>query len=105
TCRRQLIDTDAAAAQVASDDVVFLVLSIETDIDPANLQIYAEENNFSHVEFGLLDAAGLIALRDQFGRSVLNAPSTPKFLISPDGSLSEMTTGLESVDQILAQLA
>lgn len=103
-CRRQLGDTNEAAAQVG-DDVVFLVLSVEEDLDPAKLASYQADNGFENVQFAVLSGEGLAAFNEQFGRSVLNAPSTPKFIVWPDGSLSEMTTGFESPDEILAQLA
>lgn len=104
TCRRQLKDTNVAAGQ-AGDDVAFLVLSVETNLDPAELDAYAAENGFDNLQFAVLDADGLVAFDAQFGRSVLNAPSTPKFVVAPDGTIGPMTTGLESVDEILAQVA
>lgn len=103
-CRRQLGDTNAAAAE-AGDDVVFLVLSIETELDPAELATYAADNGFDNVRFGVLDAQGLVDFNAQFGRSVLNAPSTPKFIVRADGSISELTTGFETSQEILGQLA
>ncbi len=103
-CRRQLGDTNQAAAQ-AGDDAVFLILSIENNLDPAELEPYAAENGFDQLTFGVLDEQGLAAFNEQFGRSVLNAPSTPKFIVQPDGAIGELHTGYESPDEILAQLA
>lgn len=102
-CRRQLGDTTTAAGE-AGDDATFLALSIETDLDPAALTGYAEENGFTDITFGVLDADSLVTLNDTFGNAVLVPPSTPKFVVAPDGSVSDLTTGFESVDEILAQV-
>ncbi len=104
TCRKQLKSTTEAATQ-AGDGAVFLALSVETDLDPAELATYAAENGFVDITFAVMDAEALAAFNEQFGRSVLNAPSTPKFIVRPDGAITELVTGLESADEILAQLA
>lgn len=100
-CRSQLGSTQEAAAELG-DDAVVLALSVETSLDPARLEAYAQENGFTDVRFGVLDAQALATLSDRFGNSVLNPPSTPKFLIAPDGTVGEMTTGPESPDELLA---
>ncbi len=102
-CRRQLADTQAAAEQ-AGDDVVVLALSVETSLDPAALDAYAADNGFEDIRFGVLDEQGLVTLEDRFGGSVLNPPATPKFRVDPDGTVSGLTTGFESTEEILASL-
>ncbi len=103
SCRRQLEDTQVAAAQ-AGDGAVFLALSIETSLDPAELEAYAQQHGFTDIRFGVLEPEALAALDEEFGSKVLNAPSTPKFTVAADGTLSAMTTGPESVEEILSQL-
>ena len=100
-CRSQLGSTQQAAVELG-DDAVVLALSVETSLDPARLRTYADENGFADMRFGVLDAEALATLSDRFGNSVLNPPSTPKFLIAPDGTVGEMTTGPESPDELLA---
>ncbi len=102
-CRRQLGDTTAAAVQ-AGDDATFLVLSVETNLDPADLDGYAAENGFEGVTFAVLDDTSLATLSETFGNAVLVPPSTPKFTVAPDGTVGELVTGFESADEILAQL-
>lgn len=102
-CRRQLGDTTAAAAQ-AGDAATFLVLSVESDLDPARLDTYATDNGFEGVTFAVLDDQSLSSLADTFGNSVLVPPSTPKFTVSPDGTVGELVTGFESPEEILGQL-
>jgi thiol-disulfide isomerase/thioredoxin len=102
-CRSQLTVTQEAAAQ-AGEDAVFLALSVETDLDPAALATYASEHGFANIQFGVLSREDLATLEAEFGNAVLVPPSTPKFAIGPDGSVGGLTTGFESVDEILAQL-
>lgn len=102
-CRRQLGDT-AAAAAAAGDTAEFLALSVETNLDPAELDAYAAENGFTDVTFAVLDDASLATLADTFGNAVLVPPSTPKFTVAADGTVGELATGFESVDEILAQV-
>ena len=102
TCRRQLADTQRAAVE-AGDDAAFLVLSVETTLDPATLAEYAAENGFDDLVFGVLDEQGLVVLQEEFGGTVLNPPSTPKFRVE-GGEVSGLTTGPESAGEILASL-
>lgn len=102
-CRRQLNDTAVAAAS-AGDAATFLALSVETNLDPAALESYAAENGFDDITFGVLDDASLATLADTFGNAVLVPPSTPKFTVAADGNVSDLTTGFESADEILAQV-
>lgn len=102
-CRRQLGDTTAAAVQ-AGDDATFLALSVESNLDPAELDDYAAENGFEGVTFAVLDDASLATLSQTFGNAVLVPPSTPKFTVAPDGTVGELVTGFESADEILGQL-
>lgn len=101
-CRAQLGDTQQAAAE-AGDGAVFLALSVETTLDPAALAGYADENGFDDIRFGVLDDASLVTLQDEFGGAVLSPPSTPKFRVD-GGAVSDLTTGFESADEILASL-
>lgn len=102
-CRSQLGSTQDAAA-TAGDDAVFLALSVETNLDPGALADYASDNGFDNILFGVLADQDLATLQTEFGQAVLVPPSTPKFTVAADGSISDLTTGFESVDEILAQL-
>ncbi len=103
-CRAQLADTQAVARD-AGDDAVFLALSVESNLDPAELGTYAEENGFTDVVFAVLDDASLAALQDRFNPSVLVPPVTPKFVVAPDGTVGDAVLGPESVDEVTARLA
>lgn len=102
-CLRQLGDTQDAAAQ-AGDEAVFLALSVEIDLDPAEVAAYAEEKGFDDIRFAVMTPEFLAAMSDAFGNSALNPPSTPKILVDASGTPGELVTGFESPDEILAQL-
>lgn len=102
-CRAQLQSNQEAAAQ-AGDDAVFVALSIETDIDVAEVVAYAEENGFTDIRFGVLSPDGLAAFNDEFGGTAINPPSTPHWVIDASGSASDLKTGSESAEAILSAL-
>lgn len=102
-CSQQLPKTNEAAGQ-AGDRAVFLVLSVESGLDPQRVAEYQEDRDLDNLVFGVLSPEALAAFNDHFGSTVLSAPSVPKFIVQPDGSLGELMTGQESVEEILAQL-
>ena len=102
-CRRQLGDTNEAAAQ-AGDDAVFVALSVETELDADDMADYAEEQGFDHIRFAVMTPEMLAAIDDAFGTSALNPPATPHVAVAADGSVGEMVTGFESPEAILASL-
>ena len=102
-CRRQLGNVRQAQEQLAGDDVVFVALSVETNIDDATLASYADGAGFDWL-FAVATPDMLKDLADEFGRSIVNPPATPHFIIRPDGTSTELVTGIEAADQIVAQI-
>ena len=47
----------------------------------------------------------LTALVEEFGRTITSPPSTPHFIIRPDGTTTDLTTGIEAPEVLLAQIA
>ena len=101
-CRKQLGNVAEARAQ-AGEEVVFVALSVEGNLPDEQLAAYADKENFD-LTFAVATPELLQALVDTFGRAVASPPSTPHFLIYPDGTTSELTTGIEAPDTLLAQL-
>lgn len=85
------------------DTVVFVAISVEGNLPDANLAAYAEREGFDFI-FTVGSVELLQALVAEFGRSAINPPATPSFIIWPDGSFSELFTGIKSSDAILASL-
>jgi cytochrome oxidase Cu insertion factor (SCO1/SenC/PrrC family) len=108
-CRRQITETTKLIKQLTEaederlEQFVFLGLSIETNLKPSDLKTYAERNNFA-LTFAVMDEEMLRALVAQFGRSIANPPSSPSFIIRADGTFTEVETGIQTAEQILAKL-
>jgi thiol-disulfide isomerase/thioredoxin len=102
-CRRQLENVKEARAQLAGEDVVFVTLSVETNIDDATLASYADEAGFGWL-FAVLTPEMLQELAGEFGQTIANPPATPHFVIRPDGSVASLYTGIEPAERIVAQI-
>jgi len=103
-CLRQLDDTQKAAA-AAGGAAVFVALSVETEIDFADVAEYAKKNGFDNIRFAVMTPEFLAATSDAFGTTALNPPSTPKIIIGSDGTVGKTVTGFESPSDIAARLA
>lgn len=101
-CRQQLTNVQAAKAALG-EDVVFVALSVEPNIGADALVRYADDANFD-LTFAAMPPELLQALAAQFGQTIANPPATPHFLIRPDGSTTDLVTGIESPDAIKAQI-
>jgi thiol-disulfide isomerase/thioredoxin len=99
-CRRQLADTNAAAAELG-DAATFVVLSVETDLDPDDVAGYVEDNGFGAMRFGVMSPELMAVLVEELGNSVVNPPSTPHVIVAADGTPDELVTGPESAEQIV----
>lgn len=102
-CRRQLGNVRDAYAQLDGEDVVFVALSVETSISDDTLANYANEAGFDW-HFAVLSPEMLQELAAEFGQTIANPPSTPHFVIRPDGSTTNLVTGIEPTEQIIAQI-
>ncbi len=100
-CRQQLTNVQQARTNPATEDAVFVALSVETSISDEELARYADQFGFDWT-FAVATPEMLQALAEEFGRSVANPPSTPHFVVSPDGSFTELFTGIQSADEIAA---
>jgi thiol-disulfide isomerase/thioredoxin len=99
-CRQQLGNVSDAKAQLG-DEVAFIALSVETTLSADELARYAEDQGFDFT-FAVMTPPLLRALAAAFGQSVTSPPSTPHFIISPDGTTSELLTGFSTPDEIVA---
>lgn len=102
-CRQQLGNVRDAAAQLGGDEVTFVALSVETSLKAEDLARYADEQGFDF-KFAVLTPELLRALAAEFGQTIAVPPSTPHFVIRPDGTTSELLTGFSSPDAILASV-
>lgn len=103
-CRAQMNQVRDAAARLDSTAFVFVGLSVETNISAGDLASYVDAQNFPWT-FAVLTPDALIALTNEFGRSISNPPVTPHFVIRPDGTFSELAAGrIHSADDLIEEL-
>ncbi|MEQ8675669.1 MAG: hypothetical protein RLP44_18680 [Aggregatilineales bacterium] len=81
----------------------FISLSVETNISSATLAEYAARNSFGWT-FAVLTPDSLAALVRAFGPSISNPPVQPHFIISPDGTPTDLMTGSDSAQTIIDDL-
>ncbi len=103
-CRQQLATVQQLIASQPAGEPVFVALSVETDLPATTLAQYAADNGFAMV-FAVVSPDMLRALTGTFGRTITNPPSTPHFVIAPDGSAGELLTGFSTADEIAARIA
>ena len=106
-CRKQLNYVAQAKAQLesqAGNGVVFVALSVEGNLPLEALAQYAEKEGFDFT-FAVATPELVQALVAEFGRPITSPPSTPHFIIRPDGTTTELKTGFETPEELLAQLA
>jgi thiol-disulfide isomerase/thioredoxin len=103
-CRAQLTNVGGAVAQLPADQYVFIALEVEANVTNDALRQYADNNGFGWT-FAVATPEVLAAIVAQYGRTAITPPSTPHFIIRPDGTLpAQITTGIESTEQLIAQL-
>jgi len=101
TSQRRL--RDDVLPQFPSDDVVFISISVETNVRSENLAEYARDENFNW-QFAIATSEMMISLVDTFGRDVSNPPRQPDFIIRPDGTTTDLLLGLTPASQTIDQI-
>lgn len=104
-CRAQLTNVRQLISTLKSpDDYVFVSLSVETDLKPEDLAAYVQRTGFDW-HFAVLSPQLLADLSAAFGRAITNPPSTPHFVIYPDGTTSALRAGaIDSPEALLTML-
>jgi len=83
---------DEVVPQIAGENVVFVSLDVQTQLDQQTLASYTSNNNFNW-PFAVASQELLNAVVADYGRSATNPPSRPHFVIYPDGSTTGLLTG------------
>lgn len=102
-CKAQQGQVRSVQAQLGEDNYVFVSLSVEPNDTTEGLAEYLVRENFPWT-FAIAPTEMIASLVEQFGRSVTTPPSTPHFVISPDGAVSQLMTGQHSADELVAIL-
>lgn len=99
-CKMQLFNVAEALPQLDRDKYVVIAISVETELSLEDLKQYTETGEFGWT-FSVASPDMLKAIVDEFGRDVVVPPSTPHFLIHPDGTYGELQTGGKSPEGII----
>ena len=102
-CASQLPHVEAARVAINSDQYVFVSFSVAENVDNATLAQYVDGKGWNWL-FAIATEPLTQGMVDTFGRTVVSPPSTPHFIIKPDGSVSDILTGSPSADEIIAEL-
>jgi len=102
-CRRQQGNLREARAQLGEDKYAYISLQIETNVSNQELAQYADDLGFEWT-FAVVTPELLQELINTFGRTITNPPSTPHFIIRPDGTTTELFTGFEDATALVIKL-
>lgn len=102
-CRAQQQQVREVKAALNPGSFVFVSLSVEPNDTTEGLAEYRQREDFPWV-FAVAPPDMIASLVEQFGRTVTSPPSTPHFVISPDGMISQLATGQHSAAQLTAEL-
>lgn len=102
-CKAQQGQVRTAREQLGEENYVFISLSVEPNDTTGGLAEYLVRENFPWT-FAIAPTEMVASLVEQFGRTITNPPSTPHFVISPTGAVSQLMTGHHSAEQLVAEL-
>jgi hypothetical protein len=103
-CRGQMnLIRDQVLSQIDPERTVLIGLSVETDLPPEKLAAYVDTHGFSWT-FAVMTPELLQGLSSTFGLTVANPPAIPHFVIGPDGTTSDLSTGFHTAERLLEQL-
>jgi thiol-disulfide isomerase/thioredoxin len=97
-CRQQLNYVNQARANFG-DEVVFIALSVEPNIGNEALVQYATEEGFDLI-FAAMSPDLLREMVAVYGQTITNPPATPHFILRPDGSTTDLFTGIEGPEAV-----
>jgi thiol-disulfide isomerase/thioredoxin len=103
-CRAQMHRVVPVYEELSADSrFAFVSLSVGENIADSDLATYADREGFGWI-FAIATPEMLAELTNTFGGSVLTPPSTPHFLIFPDGTDSGLKTGPETTEALRTSL-
>ncbi len=102
TCLRQQLEI-AKVREMEGDAIVHISLDTDPNEDVAKVREHLERNGLDWY-FAVSPIELTNALIDEFGLSVVNAPSAPVVLICADQSTRLLKSGVKRVDDLLAEI-
>lgn len=102
-CRVQMAEVIQVHQQLNADEYAFVSLSLAETVTDEQLAAYADERGYPWV-FAVATPEMIEALVTQYGRGVTVPPSTPHFILTPDGRASGLATGQHSAQTLINDL-
>ncbi len=85
------------------DAMVYIALDTDPNEDEAKVREHLTKNNFDWY-FAVAPIEFTNALKDEFGLSIVSAPSTPVVLICENQSARFLRSGVKSTDDLLSEV-
>ncbi|MGD2181559.1 TlpA family protein disulfide reductase [Lusitaniella coriacea] len=102
-CKANLQGVKEASAQLGEGDYAVVAISVEDSLPDEDLAKYANTEDFDF-NFAVATPEMIRALDAKYGQTALNPSIGSRFIISPDGELSELTTGKVDPANLVATL-
>ena len=102
-CKTNLQGVREATAELGEGDYKVVALSVEDSLPDEDLAKYATEEGFDFT-FAVATPETMRALDAKFGQTALNPSIGSRFIISPNGEISELTTGKVEPTALVASL-
>ena len=102
-CKTNLQGVQEATAELGEGDYKVVALSVEDSLPDEDLANYATEEGFDFT-FAVATPETMRALDAKFGQTALNPSIGSRFIIGPDGEISELTTGKVEPAALVASL-
>ena len=102
-CKTNLQGVKEASADLAEGDYKIIALSVEDKLPDEDLAKYATEEEFDFT-FAVASPEMMRALGEKYGQNALNPSIGSRFIISPSGELSDLTTGAIKPGELVASL-
>ena len=102
-CRRQMKTLIDVYHQADLDKIAIVSLSVAENVDNQTVAAYADEQGFEWI-FAIATPEMGRALIDRFGQTVVVPPTTPHFIIAPDGTVSDLLSGYQDATAAMALL-
>ena len=103
TCTRQQLEVKELHKEVG-DSVVSIALNTDPNEDESKVKSHIDKNGFDwYYAISSIDTTQ--SLIDEFGVSIVNAPSAPMVLVCEDGNAHFLDRGLKDVDELQSEIA
>ncbi|NEO31373.1 MAG: redoxin family protein [Symploca sp. SIO3C6] len=103
SCKKQHKNSKQAYEKLPDSEYIFLSLSIDQGLSDEKLAEFAKSEGFNW-KFAVATPEITRVLNAKFGQTAFNTASTPHFIISPNGEISELSTGFTEPDVLVAKL-